>query len=166
MIGGYTGANDAPFPGVANVIDSINPDIVLLHIGTNDYSLPVTTSMNNIHGIINAVRINNPNVIFFVANMIPIGKSQFQDANNALAAAIESDIESYSTQSSSVHLVDVRTDYDMTWFTDMVHPDSRGEAFMADRWADAIIANVPEPAMAAIIAAAGTIMLRPRDKCK
>lgn len=158
--GGYTGPNDDPFPGIASVVDSINPDVVLLHIGTNDYSLPVATSMNNIHGIINAVRLNNPNVIFFVANMIPIGKAQFQDANNALAAAITSGIESYSTEISPVYMVDMRTGYDMAWFADLVHPDSRGETFMADRWADSIMTNVPEPATAAILAAAGVVMMR------
>jgi lysophospholipase L1-like esterase len=162
--GGYVGASDSAFPGIAAVVDSINPDVVLLHIGTNDYNLPAATSMNNIQGIIAAVRQNNPNVVFFVANMIPIGQERFQDANNALAAAITSGVESYSTAASPVYLVDMRTGYDMTWFTDLVHPDSRGDAFMADRWATAITAHIPEPASAAIIAGAALALLRSNRK--
>lgn len=164
--GDYAGSIDDPFPGIASVVDSVNPDVVLLHIGTNDYSTPVATSMNNIEGIITAVRNNNSNAIFFVANMVPIGKSQFQDANNALAAAITSDIESLSNDNSPVHLVDMRDGYNMTWFTDLVHPDADGEAFIAQQFADAITANVnvPEPTTVGIMAAGVVAILKRRRR--
>jgi lysophospholipase L1-like esterase len=161
--GGYTGTSDESFSGVTSVVDSINPDVVLLHIGTNDYNLPVATSMSNISGIISTIRNNNPNVIFFVANMVPIGKTQFQEANQALASAITTGIESYSTPLSPVYLVDMRTGYNMNWFTDSVHPDSHGEAFMADKWANSILLNIPEPAtIALLLASSGSLLRRNR----
>lgn len=161
--GDYAGTIDDQFAGVASVVGAVNPDVVLLHIGTNDYRLPTSTSMSNISGIIAAVRNNNPNAVFFVANMIPIGKSQLQDANNALAAAITSGVESYSTEISPVHLVDMRAGYNMSWFTDLVHPDTNGEAFIAQQWASAIEANIPEPATMSIAGlGAGALLVRRR----
>lgn len=147
------------FLGVAAVVGTVRPDIVLLHIGSNDCAYysdaesGVAATMNNIQGIIAAVRNYNPNAMFFVANMIPGNTTpEYQSMNNALAAAITDDVESYSTQSSPVHLVDMRTGYDPTWYvSDMVHPDVLGETFMAGQWADAILTEVPEPATVGLI---------------
>lgn len=162
--GDYAGSIDEAFSGVASVVSAVNPDVVLLHIGTNDYNLPTTTSMSNISGIISAVRNYNPNVTFFVANMIPIGKAQFQAANNALASAITSEVEAFSNENSPVHLVDMREGYNMTWFTDLVHPDSRGEAFIAEQWSNAIITHVPEPATMTLVGLGAVALIRSRKK--
>ncbi len=153
------------FAGAANVAATLNPDIVLLHIGTNDahkgYSQ--ASSEASIQGIINAVRTVNPNVEFYVAQIIPVVPTNpLHAAINSLSAWIGNNIEAMSTSASPVHAVDMNTAYSMDWFIDGVHPDNDGEDFMADQFFAAMTAT-PEPAsITLMLLGAGTLIRRRR----
>lgn len=161
------------FAGVDDVAATVNPDIVLLHIGTNDENKGMTfeQSQASIVGIINAIRVANPNTKFYVAAIIPEAERiVYHQRIEQLSAWIANNIETYSTEASPVYMVDMHTGYDnVNWYVmqgdtnDGVHPDHRGEAFMADQWFDALQeTHAPEPATLSVLGLGGLAMLRRR----
>lgn len=160
------------FAGIDDVAASMNPDIVLLHIGTNDaykgYTL--ADSQFYIPQIIQTIRNVNPNCEFYVAGIIPVAESnQWYDPIKQLSSWIANNIENYSTANSPVHMVDMYTGYDnVNWYVpqnggnDGVHPEHNGEQFMADKWFEAM--HTPEPASMCTLLAGTLVVLRRRRK--
>jgi lysophospholipase L1-like esterase len=132
-------------------LEKYTPDIVLLHIGTNDIfnCRSASSILTNISYIINELRNDNPRVIIFLAQILPLAgtdKLGFDDRycnpsktlnqlivelNNAIAASIEN----LSNAESPVYLVDQYTgiDPDIDLF-DGIHPNEAGEVKMAKSW--------------------------------
>lgn len=153
------------FAGVDDLAASMNPDIVLLHIGANDAykGLALSETQQSIEGIMQAVRNANPNVEIYVAATIPCASDKdFYDELELISSWIANNIENYSTEASPVHMVDVHTGYDnVNWYVpsytvanDGVHPNNSGEEFMADRWFTAMNSDVPEPATVCLLTCA------------
>lgn len=114
------------------------PDIVLLHIGTNDliHGQSVTSTVNDIEDIIDNLRAAVPNVTIVVAQIIPLvgHLSDVADLN----AEIASLVSQKNTAQARVILADMNTGFDLSDTTDGVHPTSATESTMADRWYAAI----------------------------
>lgn len=156
--------DDVVKPNVA----SVAPDIVLLHLGTNDAYKGYTQAQSHValRGIIDEVRAVNPQVEFYVAAIIPAADSnEWHDPIEELSAWIRDYIEVYSTPASPVHMVDMYSGYNnVDWYVpestmgggpDGIHPEHFGEEFMADQWFDAM---VPEPATMIILLGGGGLM--------
>lgn len=140
---------------ILNAIDDIaaaqTPDIVLVHLGTNDVlqGVPPAGASANLEAIIDALREVNPNVQVIIAQIIA-GSAVRMDAvtgevnslvtgvppmNSAIAAVAQSK----DTAASHVILVDMFSGYDdATLNFDQIHPTPSGEALMAERWFDAL----------------------------
>jgi len=133
---GGTAWTGAALPSLAVRLNSYTPDIALLHIGTNDADEIVTTTVENIEAMIDALRVKNPNVVVFVAKTITTWK-----AINSYVYLIAND---KNTVQSPVIAVDLATGFindpkkagTMTW--DWVHPNPLGQEFMAKGWFAAI----------------------------
>jgi PKD repeat protein len=150
--GGYTTGmelngdpSDDPEGKLSNWLNLYTPDIVLLHIGTNDVIHQVNFSerLSNVDQIIDTLRVANPDVKILLAQIIPTsdafrntnsGLIAFDDALPALAAA-------KNTTRSPVIVVDQYTGYD--GFKDNqydgIHPQTSGEKKLADRWYAALV---------------------------
>ncbi len=120
-------------------INQYTADVALIHIGTNDmadgHSISATT--NRIGQIIDLLRGDNPDVVVFVAQIIPSNRSQHSRVPD-LNAALPGFASNKSTSQSPVIIVDQYSGFNVNSDTyDGVHPNSNGEQKMAARWFEA-----------------------------
>lgn len=116
------------------------PDIALIHLGTNDSrggQSPEST-LEDISGIIDHLRLAVPDVKIVVAQIIPIGKPSAEETAQALNAKIPAWAESISTKQSPVEVVDLHSDIVIGRDLKTYHPFGEGSQKMADRWYAAI----------------------------
>jgi len=125
-------------PKLSDRLKSYTADIALLHIGTNDADNAVNTTVSNIEAIIDALRVSNPHVVVFVAKLITAWKP--------INAKVDQIAANKSTSSSPVIAVDLATGFvndianpNTTMTYDWVHPNPKGQKFMAERWFNAIV---------------------------
>jgi len=127
-------------------LKNYTPDVVFLHIGTNDafHLTPTDETITNIAATIDQLRAANPEVTIFLAKIIPLC-GQWEREYNPNAIAINNRIAAVakdkSTRKSRVIVVDHYTGFDEQRDTnDEIHPNARGQQKMAARWADAYLA--------------------------
>jgi len=132
-----TGWTGSALPKLSDRLKTYTADIALLHIGTNDADAAVNTTVSNIEAIIDALRVANPNVVVFVAKLITGWKP--------INAKVDQIVTKKSTLASPVIAVDLATGFvndvanpNTTMTFDWVHPNPKGQKFMAERWFKAI----------------------------
>jgi lysophospholipase L1-like esterase len=146
----YDGANEGHGGALATNIVSLNelpgwlaatnPDIVLMHLGTNDVwsGLSTSTILAAYTTLIGQMRANNPNMKILVAQIIPMNPSGCTTCAAgvvALDAAIPAWAASITTTQSPVVAVDQWTGFnDATDTVDGVHPNDSGNQKIAARW--------------------------------
>jgi acyl-CoA thioesterase-1 len=118
------------------------PDIVLMHLGTNDFMAgqSVSSTVADIGGIIDELRAANPNVTILLAQIIPADYPQINNADiTAFNAALPDLVSQKQESGSQIVLVDQNTGFDATTDTvDGIHPTPAGEEQMAQRWFTAL----------------------------
>jgi hypothetical protein len=120
------------------------PDIVLLHIGSNDVEQDQsdTSTRDEIGAIIDDLRAINPNVTILLARLIPESDHSMSGLNSLLPALVSAK----NTSQSPVMLVDQATGFDPATDTfDGVHPNESGEKKMAAKWYAALAPLLPSP---------------------
>ena len=128
------------------------PDIVLMHYATNDVwdGVPTTTILSAHTAVLTEFRKQNPNVIFFVAQIIPMNPSSSccETGVEGLNAAIPAWATGQTTAASPVYVVNVWSAIDPTAYkagssltADGVHPNPAPSQAMADKWYAALIAH-------------------------
>ncbi len=148
-------SNGIQNPGINSIMDSETPDVILLHIGSNDMtrSQPVQGNYNSngtggtiaeIDLLATRIWNKNPNAEILIANVIPwfggsnnpnIG-SDVEDLGDAIEAWVSSEND------SRLHLVDVRSNYLSSYMNaDGIHPNQNGDAHIADAFLQAIEDN-------------------------
>ena len=136
----YAGTNDGIFTSMA----TYSPDIVLLHIGTNDaiQAQDNQQTLAEIDQIVTTVTDAGADVI--VANLIPSFTSDFLVGVDERISELGDLIDAYVIQlgSSRVHLVDVRSGYtEDLMFDDGIHPNDEGSAQIASMFFSVFTAN-------------------------
>lgn len=139
------------------------PDIVLIHLGTNDIgqngAAGVTGADTNLRDIISLMRLEVPNATFLLARVIPIGPGSGYGANAgqvpALHAVIDAVALAMDTPASPVMVVDPHTGFDLLTMMqgDALHPNVLGEQHIADAWRASLATILPPgnpPPLAAI----------------
>ena len=155
---------DQVLPYVEDWARAAQPDVVLLHLGTNDVFQSggddargyVDTTTNaqtarELGQIIDKLRLVNPRVKIILAKIIGAYKYKLQteDLNNRIAALAEQK----TTSSSYVYLVDQWEGFDPATDTyDGLHPNEAGERKMADRWYAGIIDAIRDDAPVSLTA--------------
>ncbi len=146
---GYWGWRTDQIDGIiTNATTSAQPDIVLIHLGTNDIgqmgATGVTNADSNLRSIIDQIRAVRPDATLLLAQVIPIGpgSSYFNNADqvdplNEVIADVASDM---NTNGSPIFLVDQNTNYDLGTMmqADGIHPNTTGEDQMASVWCTAL----------------------------
>jgi lysophospholipase L1-like esterase len=126
-------------------LDAAKPDVVLMHLGTNDSwgsSIPLETKLAAFTTLVDQMRDSNPDMKILLAQILPMNPSgcdacgaEVVELNNALpdwAADL-------TTSRSPIILVDQWTGFDTATDTiDGVHPNDTGFQKMADRWYPAL----------------------------
>jgi lysophospholipase L1-like esterase len=130
---------DQIVPYVSLWAQTYQPDIVLIHLGTNDLKQTIDSTILDLEAIVDILREANPRVNICLAQLIPtqnaIINTTIQELNLSIA---ELGLSKDSTQSPLL-VVDFYSDYDaMVNNWDRLHPNSTGEEVMASRWFAAI----------------------------
>ncbi len=140
-------------------LQGMQVDVALLHLGTNDVLQGQSTvsTAEELGQVIDALRGATPDVTVLLAQIIPTGYSaygqQVLDLNERIAALAAAK----TTAASPVVVVDQHNGFDPAQDTyDGLHPNAQGEARMAARWRQTILALPGSPAVVAFSPAPGT----------
>ncbi len=129
-------AGDIDFE-INNYLSGIDPEIVLLHIGTNDLDRgqTVASTLTEIDRIIQKLRAKNSSIVIFLAKIIPMRNRDTADFN----AQIDAFVAARTTITSPIIAVDHYSGYDpQTDNYDNYHPNEAGENKMAGKWFTAL----------------------------
>jgi lysophospholipase L1-like esterase len=151
-------------------LQGYTPDIVLMHLGTNDMFRQCTSSacyqetIEELKEVVRRIRLKNPNAVLLVAKLIPAYDQKVgpEAANNIsrLNEMIPAMVDELNTETSPVVLVDQNTGFDPTTGIDThdgVHPNASGELKMAENWFAAIGPYItPQPVELTSFKAAAT----------
>lgn len=147
---GYCGWRTDQVAAIAiSVATSASPDVVLIHLGTNDIgqmgASGVSNADTNLRLIIDRIRSVRPNVVILLSKLIPIGATSGYAGAAGLVVplndAIASIVLDKNTPQSPVLLVDQFTGFDLASMmqADDLHPNTAGEVRMADVWFSALV---------------------------
>jgi hypothetical protein len=129
------------------------PDVVLMHYGTNDVwnNIATGTITGAYSFVVDHFRAQNPNVIFFVAQILPMhpaGCTSCESGIEALNAAIPAWASGKATAASPIYVVNIWSTVDQaaylpnsTLSADGVHPLPPAAKAMADKWFAALAAH-------------------------
>ncbi|MDI1465410.1 GDSL-type esterase/lipase family protein [Catellatospora sp. KI3] len=143
--GGFKATGIADQNQLPGWLAATHPDVVLMHLGTNDIwsNLPTATILTAYGKLVDQMRADNPGIKVLVAQIIPMtpsGCSWCPAGVSALNAAIPAWAAGKSTAQSPVTVVDQFSGFDTAVDTsDGVHPDDSGFQKMSDRWYPALI---------------------------
>lgn len=138
---GYLATNIANQNLLPGWLSAAHPDIVLMHLGTNDVwsHLPTNTILSAYTTLIGQMRADNPHMKILVAQILPMNPSGCSDCASgviALDQAIPAWAAGLSTEQSPITVVDQWTGFNDATDTigDGVHPNDIGFQKMAARW--------------------------------
>jgi lysophospholipase L1-like esterase len=138
--GGFLATNIANQNQLPGWLSATRPDIVIMHLGTNDVwsNIAPATILTAFGKLVDQMRASNPAMKVLVAKIIPMNPSNCAacgqrviDFNNAIPAWASSK----STAQSPVTVVDQFTGFSTSADTyDGVHPNATGDQKMSDKW--------------------------------
>jgi len=127
-----------------NWLNTYTPDIVLIHLGTNDFDRgkPIPDTLQDLESVLTLLRSDNPDVIILLAEIIPMRFKNTDTFNQALRNwAI-----GLSTDQSKLVIVNQHEGYYPLFFNyDKYHPNSWGEKIIAKNWFNAIRDVLQQP---------------------
>jgi hypothetical protein len=142
-------------PGAGKMSDWLQlytPDVSIIHMGTNDINQAVNDGgisesfiNNNLINyrysrLIDTLRFYSPNVVLFIAQIIPRDDSVRNYWTNYFNSQIPNIKVTKYNSNSPIIIVDQNTGFDKVADTyDGVHPNASGEEKIAQKWRDAII---------------------------
>lgn len=117
---------------------AIYPDLILLHIGTNDadQGLSAAQMQSSLQSLLTTIRSNRPNAKVIVASLIPRTDNPNVEAvqvqyNNAVPGIV-------GAQGPNFHFVDMHSVIQASDLADGIHPNQGGYDKMAVAWANAL----------------------------
>jgi lysophospholipase L1-like esterase len=146
--GGYLATNIANQNLLPGWLSATNPDIVMMHLGTNDVwnNIAPTTILAAYSTLVNQMRANNPHMRILVAQITPMNPSGCSACAQRvinLNAVIPGWASSMSTAQSPITVVNQWTGYnDSTDTIDGVHPNASGNAKIAAKWYSPLTAQI------------------------
>jgi lysophospholipase L1-like esterase len=139
-------ANQNQLPGW---LSATSPDIVLMHLGTNDlWGGTITTDqiLAAYSKLVDQMRADNPNMKIIVAQIIPMQPSNCTGCAQRVVSlnnAIPAWAAGKTTPASPITVVDQWTGFNATTDTfDGVHPVDSGFQKMSDRWYPALASAI------------------------
>ena len=126
---------------LASWLTSYTPDIALIHLGSNDafQNNSTESTISELRQVINILRQDNPNIVIFVAELIPTTNNTWNQRVQNLNNQIPQLVSTENRSNSPVILVDQNSGFNAATDTyDGVHPNASGETKMAQRWFEAV----------------------------
>ncbi|WP_436520160.1 cellulose binding domain-containing protein [Actinoplanes sp. HUAS TT8] len=147
--GGYLATNVAGQNLLVGWLAATDPDVVLMHFGTNDVwsNLSTSTILAAYTTLVGQMRASNPGMKILVAQIIPMNPSTCAECAQRvvnLNAAIPAWAAGLTTAASPITVVDQWTGFDTATDTyDGVHPNDAGNVKIANRWYPPLAAVLP-----------------------
>jgi len=139
--GGYSATGIAGNDQLPPWLDAAKPDIVLMHLGTNDMwggYIPLQDKLTAFTKLVGQMRVQNPAMKIIVAQIIPMSAAACSTCPADVAAldnALPAWAAGLTTAKSPVVLADLWTGYDaVADNVDGVHPNDTGFQKMSDAW--------------------------------
>lgn len=144
--GGFKAMDIANDGDLVTWLNAANPDVVMMHLGTNDVWSNESTAdiLAAYTTLLDQMRANNSDVTLLVAQIIPLDPAETScsycyDGVVALNQAIPDWAASHTSEHSPVIVVDVFTGFDTNTDTqDGAHPIDSGNQKMAAQWLRAL----------------------------
>lgn len=146
--GGYLATNIANQSLLPGWLAATDPDVVLMHLGTNDVwsNIAPATILAAFSTLVDQMRAGNPGMRILVAQIIPVDPPSCTECaarTVAFNAAIPAWAASKSTAASPITVVDQWTGFVPATDTgDGVHPNAAGDAKIANRWYAPLVAAI------------------------
>ncbi len=142
-VGGRTTQQSAQ--AVIPVAPAFQPDLVLIHTGTNDITkdVPRETTLSELRRMLRALVEARPDVQIYLAEIIPAGPAR-ADATAEYNTQVREIAEDFAAQGTQIRTVDMFTGWDhvtMTVKEENIHPNQAGAEFIANRWIEALQAD-------------------------
>jgi lysophospholipase L1-like esterase len=116
------------------------PDVVLLHIGTNDLlHHKERGAPQRLGGLLDHITATLPDTDVYVATIDPLGNPAMNEKVRAFNAALAQAVQTRTATGARLHLVDMNsalTRQDIS--ADRIHPTAGGYSKMAARWYSAL----------------------------
>ena len=127
-------------PRVGGLVGQAQPDVVLIHLGTNDVLNGQSAGgvAQELGGLIDAIRAGKPDTHILLAKIIPAAPDPSGTA--ALNRLIDGIASGRSNANSPIAVVNQASGYSTGDNYDGVHPGPGGETKLGNRWADALLA--------------------------
>ncbi|WP_347331751.1 GDSL-type esterase/lipase family protein [Marinimicrobium locisalis] len=139
--GGYLATNIAYDDLLPGWLRQTNPDVIIMHLGTNDVwsNRPTDDILEAFTTLVEQMRANNPAMAILVAQIIPMDPNescgQCNQRVQALNAAIPGWAQNLGTEQSPIVVVDQYSGFDYNADTyDGVHPNDSGDEKIAEAW--------------------------------
>lgn len=143
----HEGHGGEPIEGISRGVESwlktYKPDIVLLHIGTNNIwrldELPLQAP-KRLSFLIDQITAAAPTAQVYVAGIIPSGlyETQVEQLNRAVPAIVASKV----SQGKNVRFVDQHKGFTQRDLIDGIHPTTSGYLKLAEKWWAAMAADL------------------------
>jgi lysophospholipase L1-like esterase len=153
--GGFAATGIADQNQLPPWLAATHPDIVLMHLGTNDLwggTISTTAILAAYSKLVDQMRASNPNMKILVAQIIPMeppGCTTCPQGARDLGNAVPGWAAGKTTAQSPITVVDQWTGFNAATDTnDGVHPIDSGFQKMADRWYPAVttaLGGTPPP---------------------
>ncbi|GIF26765.1 lysophospholipase L1-like esterase [Actinoplanes tereljensis] len=142
--GGYLATNIANQNQLPGWLAATQPDVVMMHLGTNDVwnNLSPSTILAAYGKLVDQMRASNPAMRILVAKILPMNPSGCSDCAQRvinLNNAIPGWAGGKSTSASPITVVDQWSGFSTgSNTTDGVHPNDSGNVKISDRWYPAL----------------------------
>ena len=136
---------------IVSWLQSSNPEMILLMIGTNDMigNYDVANAPQRLSNLIDTISQTSPNADILVASITPLANGEMQQRANVYNDSIVGIVQQKRDAGKKVHYVDMHTVITVSDLPDGIHPSANGYTKMAQKWKSAIdtIQNgtTPEP---------------------
>lgn len=148
--GGALATNVADQNQLSDWLSQSNPDIVLMHFGTNDCwsGRDNQVILNAFSKMVDQMRNNNPNMIILAAQIIPMDPARSCPDCDQRVITLNNSIpgwaQSKTSSQSPIIIVDQWTGFDVIADTyDGVHPNEQGDRKIAAKWYNALTPLLP-----------------------
>lgn len=126
--------------GVEGWLDTHDPDVVLLKIGTNDMvrGHDVARAPQRLGALVDRIAARAPSATVLVSTLAPLGWPDGEARVRAFNAELPALVQDRARQGQRVHLVDMHSALTRQDLSDGIHPSRAGYSKMAAVWRNAL----------------------------
>ncbi|KAH6641015.1 SGNH hydrolase-type esterase domain-containing protein [Chaetomium tenue] len=150
--GGFLATNIASQNQLVGWLSQTEPDVVMMHLGTNDVwsNLSPSTILGAFDTLVEQMRASKPTMKILVAQIIPMNPPNCAECGQRVVDLNEAIAEwapTVTTAESPISVVDCWTGFDTASMTgDGVHPNENGNDALAKCWYDPLAKVIKDSA--------------------